>query len=215
MPLGLAGQSKEKSDKTDMQQRLESAEEYQFENTPDTLKLFSDGLYSSKLMLVNVLDQEIHTHRQNGRDFFNNTKHLNKNTFLQNSKDRTLTEPTDHHDSYFRISVDNLKVETWMLQRNAYFAAIHGFQIKVVVPGNMSLRVGGVVTLNFPAASIGRREEKPMDVLYSGNYLITAIRHKIDRVKYACVLELSKDSLLSPLPEPLEGNPGMDKLRTL
>ena len=75
------------------------------------------------------------------------------------------------------------------------------------------MRVGQVITLNLPAASIGRREEKPMDRLYSGNYLITAIRHKIDRVKYSCIVELSKDSLDNPLPGPLEGNPTMNKLR--
>lgn len=213
MPLNLAGETREKSDKPDTQQRLEAAEDYEMTNAPDMMRLISSGMYASKLMVVNTIDQQIKITTLDGTDFFKKTKHTNKNTFIQTETDRTHLKQTEHHDAYYRVSVDNLKVDTWLLQRNAYFAALHGFQTKVVVPGNVFLRVGQVITLNLPAASIGRKEEKPMDILFSGNYLITAIRHKIDRAKYVCILELSKDSITEQLPGPLEGNSTLNKIR--
>lgn len=213
MPLNMAGATGEKGDASDTEQRLQSAEEFRMTNSPDLMRSITAGMYAGKLMIVNLMDQQVKPITLSGTDFFKKTKHTNDNSFMQTPKDRTQIKQTEHHESFYRVAVDNLKVDTWMLQRNAYLSALHGFQIKVSIPGNMNLRVGSVVTLNLPAASIGRREKKPMDVLYSGNYLVTAIRHKVDRDKYVCILELSKDSLLEPLPDPLENHPSMKKLR--
>jgi hypothetical protein len=214
MPMNFAGATREKSkDKTDMQQRLEAAESYELVSAPDTIDLFNTGVYSSKLMTVNVLDQAIRSHEQDGLGFFNDTRHANDFSYLQDAKDRTHKYPTRHHEAYYRVAVDQLKVETWLLQRNAYIAGMHGYRVKVAMPGNMLLRVGQVVTLNLPVASVGFKEGKPMDELLSGNYLITSIRHKLDRVKYVCILELSKDSITDTLPAPLENSGNMSKLR--
>jgi hypothetical protein len=213
MPMNLAGETSEKGDKSDTQTRLESAEEYELNQAPDLLKSISGGMYASKLRRVNTLDQQIKTTTQNGIEFFGRTKHPNKNTFMQTGQDRTRVIQPEHFDAFHRSVVDNLRVETWLLQRNAYMAALHGFQVKVSLPGNMNLRVGQVVVLNLPSASIGLKDQKPMDTLFSGRYIITAIRHKVDRTKYACVLELSKDSLEVALPGPLEGSSAMKTIR--
>lgn len=164
-------------------------------------------------MRVNTLDQQIKISTLDGIEFFGKTKHTNENTFLQARPDRMDISQTKRHDSYYRVAIDNLKVETWMLQRNAYLSSIHAFQLKVSLPGNMTLQVGQVITLNLPAASIGRLEEKPLDKLYSGKYLITAIQHKIDRNKYVCILELSKDSVVTAVPNAIQGSPAINKLR--
>lgn len=206
MPLNLAGQTREKNDRSDTQQRLESAEDYELTNAPDLLRAVTTGTYSSKLMRINTLDQQIKFSTQNGIEFFQQTKHTNKNPFLQARPDRMGIAQTDRHDSYYRVAVDNNKVETWLLQRNAYLSGVHGFQLKVSLPGNMLHRVGQVVTLNLPSAEIGLAEKKRMDKLYSGNYLITAIQHKVDRNKYICILELSKDSVVEELPTALDSS---------
>jgi hypothetical protein len=133
--------------------------------------------------------------------------------FLQLSTDRTKKPQTEQFDSFLRVAADNLKVDTWLLQRNTYMSAMHGFQFKVSVPGNLVLRVGQVVQLNLPAAEVGSQEKKPLDDLFSGNYLITAIRHKVDRVRYVQILELSKDSIVPELPSSMEGSSTMNKIR--
>jgi len=214
MPLNLAGQTREKSEKSDTQMRMESAEDYELTNSPDLLRSITTGAYASKLVRVNTLDQQVKFSTLDGIDFFGRTKHTNDSTFMQARQDRMHVPQNQRHDAHYRVAVDTLKVETWMLQRNAYLSSLHGFQLKISIAGNMNMRVGLVVVLNLPAASIGLTEGKPMDILYSGNYLITAIQHKIDRNKYVCILELSKDSINTPLPFSLEGSPFMNRLRS-
>jgi len=212
-PLNFSGQTKEKSDKPDIQIRMESAEDYELSRAPDLLHAISGGGYASRLSRVNILDQQVKVSTLDGIEFFNKTKHVNKNTVMQARPDRMDIPQTKRNESFYRVAVDNLKVETWLLQRNAYLAGLHGFQLKISLPGNMNLRAGQVVTLNLPAAALPRESSKPSDKLFSGNYLITAIQHKIDRTKYVCILELSKDSITSALPSALEGSLAMNKLR--
>jgi len=213
MPMNLAGETGEQSPVSDTQQRLESAEEYEMVGSPDLLRFISTGVYGGKLLTVNPIDQRIKSITMNAAVLFDATDHTNPNMFLQLGSDRTKKPQTEHHDSFFRIAADNLKVDTWLLQRNAYISAFHGFQVKVSVPGNLLLRVGQIVQLNLPAATLGSKAEKPIDEMFSGNYMISAIRHKIDRVRYVCILELSKDSLVPQLPPSLESSSAMNRIR--
>ena len=209
-PVNFSG---ERTDTPDIQVRLESAEDYALTGAPDLLRSISTGVYGGRLITVNPLSQKITTSSVNSAVLFNQTHHLNDHPFIQLNQSRLDLPQTEQYDSNFRISADNLNVDTWMIQRNTYLASMHGFQVKVSVPGNMYLRVGQVVTLNLPAAVAPSKESKPMDRLFGGKYLITAIRHKIDRTKYVCILELSKDSLTEPLPIPITTSPGLRRLR--
>jgi hypothetical protein len=213
MPMNMAGETGEKSPISDTQQRMESAEEYEMVRAPDLMRSISTGMYAGKLVTVNPLDQRINVKTTNAAVLFNQTDHVNPNMFLQLGTDRTKKPQTEQFDSFLRVAADNLKVDTWLLQRNAYMSAMHGFQFKVSVPGNLLLRVGQVVQLNLPAAEVGSQEKKPLDDLFSGNYLITAIRHKVDRVRYVQILELSKDSIVPELPSSMEGSSTMNKIR--
>lgn len=203
----------DKDGNTVMQLQHESAQEYELINAPDTLRGISSGLYASKLTRINPLDQRIDISTLDGIRQFKSTRHTNPYPFMQTDRDRLNLEQHEHTNAFFRVAVDNLHVENWMLQRNFYLSSLHGFQLKVVVAGNMNYRVGQVVQVNLPAATQPVRDQKPIDALYSGQYLITAIRHKLDRTKYMCILELSKDSLTQPLPTPVEGNPAVNLLR--
>lgn len=210
MPMNFHGEQHEASD---TQIRHESGESYELGNAPDLLKSLSTGLYAGQLIRVNPLTQRIDISVVDGSDLFDKADHLNENMFMQLDVDRTRKSRTNQYNSFFRVVADNLSAETWVLQRNAYLSGIHGFQVRVVMPGNMNMRVGQVVEMNLPAATVGTSEQKPIDMLYSGKYLITAIRHKVDRVKYVCILELSKDSITQPLPVPSESNSTIDKVR--
>lgn len=210
LPMNFHG---EKHEKSDTQIRHESAERYELKGSPDTLRSINTGAYAGKLTKIDPFAQKITVSSVNAATLFDQTDHLNENSHMQLNPDRTSVPVTEHFDSFFRVAADNLKVETWMLQRNAYLAGLHEFQITIATPGNFYLRVGQVVILNLPAGATATLEGKPMDDVFGGNYLITSIRHKIDRTKYTCVLELSKDSLSRPLPKPILSNSVMNKIR--
>ena len=211
-PMNFHG---ENFDKSDTELRYEGAYHYELVNSPDMIRSFGTGAYSGKLTMIDLLSQKISVSSVNAATLFAQTKHTNPHNYVQMSKDRTQVPVTEHHNSFFRVASSYLKPDNWMIQRNAYISGLHNFQIKVEVPGNLYLRVGQVITLNLPAPAIQSRAEKPIDDVYSGNYLITAINHKIDRTKYTCVLELSKDSVKTAMPLAVGTNKVLNKVREL
>ena len=60
------------------------------------------------------------------------------------------------------------------------------------------LNVGDTVQLNLPSAEPDS-SRRPLDPVFSGKYLVTAIKNSLKRNKYIMVVELSRDSVPIPL----------------
>jgi hypothetical protein len=76
------------------------------------------------------------------------------------------------------------------------------FKITIKVKGRTDYTVGQKVYLNIPKPAPTGDVDTPQDTddqMYSGNYLIAAINHNIDRESHECWMELIKDSLLFDL----------------
>jgi hypothetical protein len=78
--------------------------------------------------------------------------------------------------------------------------ALTNFKIEITVPGRTDIEAGVVVKFHYPDASprdTADAAQERDDDLYSGFYLVTAIRHKITHLRHMMILELVKDSLRS------------------
>ncbi len=211
-PMNFHG---EKNEKSDTELRYEGAYTFELVSSPDMIRSFGTGAYSGKLTMIDLLSQKISVSSVNAASLFAQTKHTNPYNYIHMGQDRTKLPVTEHHDAFFRVAASFLKPDTWMIQRNSYLSGLHNFQLKIEIPGNMYMRVGQVVTVNLPSGAITSKDEKPIDDVYSGNYLITAINHKIDRTKYTCTIELSKDSVKVGMPSPVGTNQAVNKVREL
>lgn len=74
-------------------------------------------------------------------------------------------------------------------------------KIHMTVPGRTDIEVGRMLYFHFPGLNSGSNNEqvyseKSMDRYYSGYYLITAIRHKVNKQEHTMTMEIVKDSLL-------------------
>ena len=92
----------------------------------------------------------------------------------------------------------NIYAETYVPYRTAQLALANYTRIKVSVPGDSNLTVGA--TVNFALTSTNPLSHTP-DAFYSGNYLVTAVRHLIND-RYITILELCKDSVPTPYSSP-------------
>lgn len=73
-------------------------------------------------------------------------------------------------------------------------------KININIPGRTDIEVGSLIKLNFPVMDPSSDNTNKLDEKYSGNYLITAIRHTITKTKavdHRMILEIIKDSLTS------------------
>jgi hypothetical protein len=74
--------------------------------------------------------------------------------------------------------VPDTLIDTTLALRGSVLALINSNVTRVMIHGDSGLKVGDMVTLELPAASglTGKRKE---DKTFSGNYLVTRIRHMI------------------------------------
>ena len=75
---------------------------------------------------------------------------------------------------------------------------LSNFKLNISIPGRTDVEAGGIINLKFPDVrppSDADKSAGKYDDRYSGNYLITAIRHKITILRHTMTLEIVKDSL--------------------
>jgi hypothetical protein len=96
---------------------------------------------------------------------------------------------------------NDIGVEKYLPNRVAKLSAIGYQRIKVSVAGDPNLAVGKVVNFqNYQMApAVSSNENRTPDPFYSGNYLVTAVRHIVKNNSYITVMELSKDSNTGPI----------------
>jgi len=95
--------------------------------------------------------------------------------------------------------VSNFKMEQDRISR---MKQAESFKVSIKVKGRSDYTVGQKVYLTAytpaPTRSTDTTEEV-IDTMHSGNYLIAAINHVVDREKHECYMELIKDSLIFDL----------------
>jgi hypothetical protein len=76
---------------------------------------------------------------------------------------------------------------------------LDNFKIEITVPGRTDIEVGRTIKLYVPDSSPrdeGDTSDRREDKVYSGRYLITAIRHKLTLQKHMMIMEIVKESTL-------------------
>jgi len=104
--------------------------------------------------------------------------------------DYVLTKDTTKLDQNF---------ENIIGKRNAYRDLLSSFQYQITVYGDTNLNIGQLIYLNLPES--GTDELKGLSQ-YAGVYLITGLRHVVDRAKHNTVMNLTKDTLHLKHPKP-------------
>jgi hypothetical protein len=100
-------------------------------------------------------------------------------------------------------TVPDIGAEVYIPNRTAQLSLINQIKLEVVVPGDPGLTVGRVVNLNLPNyRPEPSSKTAALDSYFSGNYIVTAVRHRMDiRGIYNCVMEVCSDSVSnSPIP---------------
>jgi hypothetical protein len=69
-------------------------------------------------------------------------------------------------------------------------------KLEITVPGRADYTVGQKVNVTLNKIEpITKKEQDITDKMFSGNYLISAINHYVDRNKHECHIELVKETL--------------------
>lgn len=195
---------------------------YEIVQTPDSMESLMSGRFASRLMTLDPLRQKYTQYDLNGDDLFKDSINLGTGKQYNNFQDRlghTLSTSYDSKRTFYptnlgqdtasyiqgKQQVNQSNVEKWLLERQSQLMTLMGMRIKISIPGNSLIKVGDVIQLNLPSIEpqVGSSEgstSRKLDPYYSGLYLVTAIRNRMDIRIYETIVELAKDSLANSIP---------------
>lgn len=169
----------------------------------NALKNTQTGYLANRLYTFDVINKKRTIYDYDHVASWNLYKHLGPRAPFPNNVLKSpagLNQVQMQHESLYTNVKENVGEQAPKILpvRTSALAELSNFKIEITVPGRTDVEVGSIVLLHYPDASPKDASDAKMpkdDSLYSGKYLISAIRHQITTMSHTMVLELVKDSL--------------------
>lgn len=118
-----------------------------------------------------------------------------------------IFKPTSQ-GNYGKVPYGIAKFGKTELLRQGYLAGLTQYTFEIDVSGRTDIQVGVMIRINYPNVGdkTGDGETPAEDPILSGNYLVTAIKHKIDYVGHTMKMEVVKNGLAENLGQPGDDN---------
>ena len=190
-PTRVTGGS-DKSIDQDYQRILEFVSQPEW-NYIDRLK---SGLYGSQIIYYDIMTHQ-YVHVGYSPDF-KKSKHLNEFPLWANPAANSRAVLSHEHQYYNVFDGYGDVSNTGMCQeRRSILAQAEGYKISINVLGRCDYHAGQRMYLEVPSMTqLAPDNPDYLDKLTSGNYLLSAICHKITQKRHECSMELIKDSYM-------------------
>jgi hypothetical protein len=190
-------------------QKIYNALTYEILDSFDTLGAINSGVFANQLLSVDPLLRRYKLTRFDYAGYAENAKTLNDYPITNNFSNRFGEQLNQTPQAVTKLIFSNFNqtdspyiksnggvahdifAETYVPYRTAQLPLLNYTRIKISLPGDPGLTVGRVITFNLLSKNPDKKEP---DNFYSGNYLITAVRHILSVHEYRTVLELAKES---------------------
>lgn len=159
------------------------------------------GMYGSQLITVDPITKKYSNKPYKGSSDFKKLKHLNEYPIISGSvvsgtQQAIIYMPKHYGNFNGYTDVTNASV---IQQRTSLLKMSDAFKISITVLGRTDYTVGQKVKIHVPAKEPQRVKEDHTDKVMSGNYLISAMAHRIDREMHKIDMELIKESFTDDL----------------
>jgi len=209
----------------DIKNEMQIAIKYRIVDQFDTLKNLRNGVFASKLITHDQLnktyeetDFSYHAEYQNlfhvetGKDGVRTDNqgilpfYTREGQTLSDYPESTLYLWSQTSDTHYSgdTPLYNPDMKEILQKRLSQRLALHSFKLELTVPGMTGLQAGDIINFDMPSYEpAGGSEPLDHDPYLSGRYLVTSIRHQLNRKqnKHFMVLECMKDSVKRPYPE--------------
>jgi hypothetical protein len=187
--------------------QFRSTEFYSMSESFDTLANIQEGMFSSEMLVYDVVTRTVKTTQYDYSKSFVDHPHMYANK-LYAEVDRFEDKYVGKYQSYRNFLVTSSQShngvvgyfpEEWRLQRQSYLRQLLSVPLTITVPGDSSRRVGDMIEFTFPSPETPKDGEVQTDKYLTGKYLVTEIHHIIKHDDYRMQLTLHKDSLFTKL----------------
>ena len=186
--------------------KLFQVQDFRVKKTVDHLSNYDNGYLSNRLITLDFINKDYRAHDYDIVDRFQNYVHSQGERSIPLFSRDTVRTPLSkikfypqHPGLHTSVSKNINEVMPEIFgNRLSNLLELSNFKVIIDVPGRTDAEVGCM--LNFVYPDISPRDDRDSskvndDVYYSGSYLVTAIRHKINLLSHNMTMELVKDSL--------------------
>lgn len=170
----------------------------------DYIERARSGMFASKMLTHDITTKKYVSSNYDMLNGYDKKVHLNKYSPVSSKNIRrfnslVINYPKENN-SFNNYS--NVTSSTTLQQRMSLLQQATATKIEILVPGRTDYTVGSKIYMKlnkFNPIDKAESEADSLDNLFSGYYIISSIKHAIDREKHQCQMELIKDSFIIDL----------------
>ena len=228
-PLKMHNES-ESTDQSQVERGYESVEEYQFiNNFHDVVANTTLGTYGHRVISHNLFDKSYDVSDYHFHNKFNKTPHTDtvENTYNKSPIAHTPVD-YDNNDGISDYAESRVSLQTttpFLHDKEVGTYGLDAIQdgektgervsqgnqvtmgtaLKLTVKGQSYLQPGNLIRFHLKDVNADIDKDNPVDPRFSGNYIITKIRHIVHLEDYKMILECAKDSVATSYGEVHQG----------
>ena len=178
--------------------------EFRIKTLYDSLKYTNSGAYASRVFAYDLVKKKYFAKDYLASDDFSKTAHLNKMPLYSSAKPINAVNEIANEIRHYGIHNGYADTSNIAFQqsRNSMLQTFRSSTIEIEVFGRTDYSVGQKMYIEVPKPTVTTDKDLMttdaktgiIDTTYSGNYIVTAINHVINKQNHTCIIELSKES---------------------
>jgi len=202
-------------------------ENFTITGTPDTLRNYNSGAYSSSLIVHDIISKSYKKHIYNYIDSFDNQRHIDKESARPVLNNIPLTQgggnlssfpssqylkPTvgfgndqSHLDDSYQYNFTSEKLPDIIQSRASQMVMMDGLSLNIDVTGSTLVCAGDIIGVIIPNTAANIEGNDTEDSLFKGNFLVKTLRHDFDMgelKRHTMSMQVVKDSMTKNIPSP-------------
>jgi hypothetical protein len=198
----------------DIMAELSAIESYRITGSPDTVWNYATGIFSSELIVHDIISKSYQNHIYNYSDNFSEEQHLGTKPLAINDPDgisvssfpsKQYLKPTvgvgtdqSFNDEFYQYAYGSNKLELLQARNSQLSMMDSALQLSIDVVGTTVVKAGDIVKITIPSVSaVKTTKNETEDMLYNGNFLIRSLRHDFDisNSKHRMSMNVTKDAI--------------------
>jgi hypothetical protein len=198
----------------DIMAELSAIESYRITGSPDTVWNYATGIFSSELIVHDIISKSYQKHIYNYSDNFSEEQHLGTKPLAINDPDgisvssfpsKQYLKPTvgvgtdqSFNDEFYQYAYGSNKLELLQARNSQLSMMDSALQLSIDVVGTTVVKAGDIVNITIPSVSaVKTTKNETEDMLYNGNFLIRSLRHDFDisNSKHRMSMNVTKDAM--------------------
>ena len=198
----------------DILSELGAIEAYTITSSPDTVFNYAEGIFSSELIVHDIISKSYQKHIYNYSDNFSEEQHLGTKPLAVNDPDginvssfpsKQYLKPTvgvgtdqSFNDEFYQYAYGTNNLELLQARKSQLSMLESGLQMSINVVGTTVVKAGDIVEIIIPSISAYKTtKNETEDMMYNGNFLIRSLRHDFDigGEKHRMSMNVTKDAM--------------------